>query len=48
MYERMAALAPPPAGVTRDGVLRLDQDMLNLWREKIDAECESFKSVPAA
>ena len=48
VYDRMAALAPPPDGVTREGILRLDQDMLNLWREKIDAECESFKSVPAA
>jgi len=46
VYDRMATLAPPPDGVTRDGILRLDRDMLNLWREKIDSECESFKSVP--
>jgi len=47
VYGRMAALVPPPEGVTRDGVLRLDQNMLNLWREKIDSECDSVNSVPA-
>ena len=48
VYDRMAALVPPPEGVTRGGILRLDQDMLNLWREKIDSECLSFSSVPEA
>jgi hypothetical protein len=42
VYERMAVLVPPPEGVTRDGILKLNQDMLSLWREKIDSECESF------
>jgi FecR protein len=31
VYDRLASLAPPPAGVTRDGVLRLDRTMLDLW-----------------
>jgi hypothetical protein len=31
VYERLAALAPPPASVTRDGILRLDQPMLDVW-----------------
>jgi hypothetical protein len=31
VYEKLARLAPPPAGVTRDGVLQLDQLMLDLW-----------------
>ncbi len=31
VYDRMAALVPPPAGVTRDGILRLDQKMLDQW-----------------
>jgi len=31
VYDRLAALVPPPAGVTRDGILRLDQNMLDLW-----------------
>lgn len=31
VYERLAKLVPPPAGVTREGILRLDQPMLDLW-----------------
>lgn len=31
VYDRFAALVPPPAGVTRDGILHLDQTMLDLW-----------------
>ena len=29
--DRLAALAPPPAGVTREGILRLDRQMLDAW-----------------
>jgi hypothetical protein len=31
VYDRFAALVPPPPGVTRDGILNLDQSMLDLW-----------------
>lgn len=31
VYERLRELAPPPAGVTKQGILRLDQPMLDLW-----------------
>lgn len=31
VYERLVKLAPLPAGVTREGILRLDQPMLDLW-----------------
>jgi FecR protein len=31
VYDRLASLAPPPAGVTRDGILRLDRSMLDAW-----------------
>jgi hypothetical protein len=31
VYNRLAGLAPPPASVTREGILRLDQPMLDLW-----------------
>jgi FecR-like protein/putative zinc finger protein len=41
VYRRMALLIPPPAGVTRDGVLRLDQDMLDRWRDLIDSQSRS-------
>jgi hypothetical protein len=31
VYDRLTVLAPPPAGVTRDGILRLDRQMLDAW-----------------
>jgi hypothetical protein len=31
VYDRLATLVPPPSGVSRDGILRLDQKMLDLW-----------------
>jgi hypothetical protein len=31
VYDRLAALAPPPAGVTREGILRLDRPLLDTW-----------------
>lgn len=31
IYDRLAALAPPPTGVTREGILRLDRPMLDSW-----------------
>jgi hypothetical protein len=31
VYERLSALAPPPEGVTREGILRLDRQMLDTW-----------------
>lgn len=31
VYDRLAVLAPPPADVTREGILRLDRNMLDSW-----------------
>jgi hypothetical protein len=31
VYERLQQLAPAPAGVTQEGILRLDQPMLDSW-----------------
>jgi hypothetical protein len=31
LYDRLASLAPPPEGVTREGILRLDRQMLDNW-----------------
>jgi len=36
VYDRMAALAPPPDGVTREGVLQLNEQMLQLWKEQLE------------
>lgn len=31
VYDRLAAFVPPPQGVTREGISRLDQHMLDSW-----------------
>ncbi|HET6180845.1 MAG TPA: FecR domain-containing protein [Candidatus Sulfotelmatobacter sp.] len=31
VFDRLRALAPPPPGVTKEGILLLDQPMLDLW-----------------
>ena len=31
VYDRLSKLAPPPATITKEGILRLDQAMLDLW-----------------
>jgi hypothetical protein len=36
VYERMASLITPPQGVTREGVLRLDKGMLDLWKKELE------------
>ena len=36
VYEKMAGFVPPPAGVTREGVLQLDQKMLEQWRHSLE------------
>jgi FecR-like protein len=47
VYEKMAALDPPPAGVTREGVLQLDEKMLELWREGLKSTWMGIgKGVP--
>ncbi len=35
VYDRLASLAPPPAGVTREGILRLDRQMLDSWWDSL-------------
>jgi hypothetical protein len=46
VYDRMAELTPPPQGVTRAGVLALNQQMLNAWRDELEFNWED-KSSPA-
>lgn len=45
VYVRMVKLVPPPQGVTRDGVLDLDRDMLSRWKDIIDGD--RGESIPA-
>jgi hypothetical protein len=37
VYERLAALAPPPGSVTREGALQLNPEMLQTWREALES-----------
>jgi hypothetical protein len=36
LYQGLAALVPPPPGVTREGILRLDRAMLDSWWSAFD------------
>jgi ferric-dicitrate binding protein FerR (iron transport regulator) len=36
VYDRLAEWVPPPRQVTKAGILRLDQTMLDLWWDKLD------------
>jgi hypothetical protein len=38
VYERLAALAPPPASVTRDRVLRGESGALQRWRTELQPD----------
>ena len=38
VYDKLAAFAPPPAGVSREGVLRLDKTMLDAWRQTLEPQ----------
>ena len=35
VYDKLAALDPPPPGVTREGVLQLNKVMLESWRDEL-------------
>ena len=35
VFDRLAQIAPPPSGVTREGVLERNFDMLEAWRNKL-------------
>jgi hypothetical protein len=36
VYERMAGFMPPPDGVTREGVLQLNEQMLQQWKDALE------------
>ena len=44
IYERMIILMPPPDGVTREGILSLNQQMLDAWKDKLES---SWSDYPA-
>jgi FecR protein/Putative zinc-finger len=42
VYDRLASFFPPPAGVTREGVLALNQSMLDAWRAELERTWMGF------
>ena len=42
VYDRLRALAPPPAGVTRDGILRGERAMRELWWDELGLGSSEF------
>jgi len=47
VYDTMAILSPPPPDVTREGILALDQKMLDAWRDSLETMWMGFgKGVP--
>ncbi len=44
VYARLAALAPPPPGVTREGVLALNQQMLDIWKQSLESSWSDYSS----
>lgn len=46
VYERLAALAPPPASVTRQGIMLLDPAMLYDWKAQMEPDWLT-ESMPA-
>jgi hypothetical protein len=37
VYDKLAAYTPPPDGVTREGMLQLDEEMMHGYREKLES-----------
>jgi Putative zinc-finger/FecR protein len=37
VYDKLTSFAPPPAGVTREGILQLDEKMLATWRSTLES-----------
>jgi hypothetical protein len=42
VYDKLASFVPPPAGVTREGVLSRDKNMLDLWWENLGLGSADF------
>jgi hypothetical protein len=36
IYDKLAAFVPPPKGVTREGILELDEQMLEAWKVELE------------
>ncbi len=48
LYEKMVSFVPAPEGVTREGVMQLNQRMLELWRDKLEPSWSDRTGVSKA
>jgi hypothetical protein len=46
VFDKIASFVPPPTGVTREGILNLDQKMLDLWREQVEPTWAVNTTIP--
>ena len=46
VYDKIATFVPPPKGVTREGVLSLNEKMLEQWREQLEPNWSSGTLIP--
>lgn len=46
VYDKMASFAPPPDGVTREGVLQLNGEMMELWRVQLEETWALSTPIP--
>jgi hypothetical protein len=46
VFDRIASYAPPPTGVTREGILQLDPKMLELWRYELQPKWIDRTIIP--
>lgn len=37
VFDELSKFVGPPAGVTREGIIALDKNMLEVWREAVEA-----------
>lgn len=45
VYEKISQFVPPPEGVTREGVLRLDEQMLDRWKDVLESSWFLVRSI---
>ena len=48
LYEKMVSFVPAPEGVTREGVMQVNQQMLELWRDKLEPSWSDRTGVSKA
>jgi len=48
LYEKMIRFVPAPEGVTREGVMQLNERMLELWRDKLEPSWSDRTGVSKA